>query len=288
MASHARKSTHVHRSIKPNAKVETFDALCEVQSDKASVEITSPFQGIVKQLLVQEGEIARVGQELCVIEVDDEVLGGETLNSPISGVAIERAEEAGGVDKRSAPVPEATKPSPVSEESPVPPRRHHPLDPLRPPSSPSKQASQPSTPSSSSTQFAPSPNTIATPSVRHFARKNGIADLSVVKGSGKNGRIEKVDVDQYLAKGAEASGASQSAGTTNAPSRSEEVQTLEMGRTRWAMYKAMTKVRNSTTAQPFKTDIASITHANSRVSKSPILATPAPLILQNYIPSFQS
>ena len=58
-------------SIKPNAKVKTFVTLCEVQSDKAPIEITSPFQGIVKQLLIQEGKISTVGQELCVIGIDE-------------------------------------------------------------------------------------------------------------------------------------------------------------------------------------------------------------------------
>ena len=58
--------------MKPSAVVQTFDPLCEVQSDKASVEITSPFEGIVKELLVKEGEVAKVGENLCIIEVEDE------------------------------------------------------------------------------------------------------------------------------------------------------------------------------------------------------------------------
>ena len=60
------------RSVKPSATVQSFDTLCEVQSDKASVEITSPYDGVVKDLLVKEGEVAKVGAGLCTIEVEDE------------------------------------------------------------------------------------------------------------------------------------------------------------------------------------------------------------------------
>ena len=47
---------------------------CCVRSrvDKASVEITSLYEGVVRELLVQEGEIAKVGAGLCLIEVTEE------------------------------------------------------------------------------------------------------------------------------------------------------------------------------------------------------------------------
>ncbi|KAH9927410.1 CoA-dependent acyltransferase [Epithele typhae] len=67
-------------SVKPFTPVNTFDPLCEVQSDKASVEITSPFDGIIKELLVEEGQVAKVGQDLCTIEVVDDL--ASTTDSP--------------------------------------------------------------------------------------------------------------------------------------------------------------------------------------------------------------
>lgn len=243
------------------------------------MEITSPYSGIVKELLVQEGEIAKVGHGLCVIEVDDEATGGETSNSPTPGGATETVEEAPSADKAPASAPEATKLSPALEEPLAQPRRHHPLDPSKPPSPPSQP------PSSSSTQFAPAENTIAAPSVRHFARKNGIENLSVVKGSGKNGRIEKADVERYLTKGTEAP----SAGTIAKPARSEEVQTLEIGRTRWAMYKAMEKVHIFFNPHIYsKANYIPATLANSRVSKFPTSVTPPPSTLQNCMHSSHS
>ena len=42
--------------------MEQFDKLCEVQSDKASVEITSRYDGVVRKLYVEAGEMAVVGK----------------------------------------------------------------------------------------------------------------------------------------------------------------------------------------------------------------------------------
>ena len=50
--------------VKPGDKVEQFDKLCEVQSDKATVEITSPFVGSIESLAYATGEVAKVGTPL--------------------------------------------------------------------------------------------------------------------------------------------------------------------------------------------------------------------------------
>lgn len=45
-----------------------FDSICEVQSDKASVTITSRYDGIIRKLHYGLDEIARVGKPLVDIE----------------------------------------------------------------------------------------------------------------------------------------------------------------------------------------------------------------------------
>ena len=50
--------------IKPGDKVQEDDVLCEVQNDKAVVEIPSPVEGTVIDVLVEEGTVATVGQVL--------------------------------------------------------------------------------------------------------------------------------------------------------------------------------------------------------------------------------
>jgi 2-oxoisovalerate dehydrogenase E2 component (dihydrolipoyl transacylase) len=42
--------------------VHEFDKICEVQSDKATVEITSRYHGKIKTLHYKVGDMAKVGQ----------------------------------------------------------------------------------------------------------------------------------------------------------------------------------------------------------------------------------
>ncbi|KAK6619915.1 hypothetical protein RUM44_006315 [Polyplax serrata] len=65
--------------VKPGDKIAQFDNICEVQSDKASVTITSRYDGIVKKLYYQVDETAFVGKVLIDIEVEDE--GGSESDS---------------------------------------------------------------------------------------------------------------------------------------------------------------------------------------------------------------
>lgn len=50
--------------VKPGDKVQEDDILCEVQNDKAVVEIPSPVEGTVEEILVEEGTVAVVGDVL--------------------------------------------------------------------------------------------------------------------------------------------------------------------------------------------------------------------------------
>ncbi|KAG9018755.1 hypothetical protein FRB90_010063 [Tulasnella sp. 427] len=209
-------------NVKASAKVDHFDLLCEVQSDKASVEITSPFDGTVTELLVKEGEIAKVGQGLCKIEVEEDDAAAE------EPAEVPQKEPAPVV--QSHPLAESPQEPQSQSPPPKPARRPHPLDPNQPPRPTVSQ-------SSPSTEFDPEleARTLATPAVRHLAREKGIPRLSqLFPGSGKRGRIEKADVEAWVTK---------SQIKTQEPTVQPRVEgnemTIELGRTRWAMWKAM-------------------------------------------------
>jgi 2-oxoisovalerate dehydrogenase E2 component (dihydrolipoyl transacylase) len=206
--------------VKLQASIQAFDPLCEVQSDKASVEITSPFDGVVKELLVKEGEIAKVGAGICLIEVDEETQDSvdpavvEPVNPPPSTTLRDTTSQS--TEKLEA--------SSTQEHQDIPPTttRRHPLDPKY-------------SPNTANTGVE---NVLAPPSVRHFARKNGVKLDKLAPGSGKDGRIEKKDVEAYLSKGTGPSGAD----VQPATDPGKDV-TVELGRTRYGMWKAMVKVR---------------------------------------------
>eukprot|EP00803_Ostreobium_quekettii_P008966 evm.model.scf_437EXC.1 EVM.evm.TU.scf_437EXC.1 scf_437EXC:1447-5279(+) len=56
--------------VKEGGAVEKFGMLCEVQSDKATIQITSPHDGRILKVHHQEGDVVKVGNTLVDIEVD--------------------------------------------------------------------------------------------------------------------------------------------------------------------------------------------------------------------------
>lgn len=57
--------------VKVGDKVSQFDNICEVQSDKASVTITSRYDGIITKLYHEVDNTALVGKALVEIDTDD-------------------------------------------------------------------------------------------------------------------------------------------------------------------------------------------------------------------------
>lgn len=58
------------RYIKEGDSVSQFDSICEVQSDKASVTITSRYDGVIRKLHYSIDDTAFVGKPLVDIEID--------------------------------------------------------------------------------------------------------------------------------------------------------------------------------------------------------------------------
>lgn len=196
--------------------------MCEVQSDKASVEITSPYDGIVKELFIEEGAVARVGQDLCTIEVaDDSPSPSESDASPPES---SDAPPSTSLEHTQLVAPILDVPSPQHSEPAALTRRPHPLD--------------PNVPQESHTSHVFARDVLAAPSIRHYAREHNVDLNMLAPGSGKGGRIEKRDVDAFL------KGVPQTAQTHFAQPEVGHDVTVQLSRTRFNMWKAMEKVRH--------------------------------------------
>ncbi|WP_026905973.1 dihydrolipoamide acetyltransferase family protein [Paucisalibacillus globulus] len=69
--------------VKEGDLVKEDDVLCEVQNDKAVVEIPSPVEGTVTKIFVQEGEVAIVGDTLISFDAEGyEDAGGDAPTEP--------------------------------------------------------------------------------------------------------------------------------------------------------------------------------------------------------------
>ncbi|XP_029037360.2 lipoamide acyltransferase component of branched-chain alpha-keto acid dehydrogenase complex, mitochondrial isoform X1 [Osmia bicornis bicornis] len=67
--------------VKPGDRVSQFDNICEVQSDKASVTITSRYDGLVKALHYKVDDVALIGNALLDIELDGDNDGGTIIEN---------------------------------------------------------------------------------------------------------------------------------------------------------------------------------------------------------------
>src|SRR5688500_3187867 len=75
--------------------VKEDEAMVEVMTDKATVELTSPRKGKIARIHFQEGDMAKVGQ--VIVEIDESAAGG----SP-SAPEPAKAEAAKPADKKEA------------------------------------------------------------------------------------------------------------------------------------------------------------------------------------------
>lgn len=87
--------------VQEGDQVEEFQPLCEVQSDKATIEITSRYKGKVSQILHVPGNIVKVGETLLQIIVDETSDPTKSTNSLGSLKILDS--DVIGIDNPSSP-----------------------------------------------------------------------------------------------------------------------------------------------------------------------------------------
>ncbi|MEO8125408.1 MAG: dihydrolipoamide acetyltransferase family protein [Burkholderiales bacterium] len=188
--------------VNPGDSVSEDQALADVMTDKATVEIPSPVSGKVIALGGTPGQVMAVGSELIRIEVE-----GAGNADAISAAAVNAAPP---VAATAAPAEKAT-PTPAA----APPAAYP--APARVPAP--KSAALAASPAPALRQAGDRP--IASPAVRRRAWDMGI-ELRYVSGSATAGRITHADLDAYAAKQVVSGHAASTAGAAYAERHQEE------------------------------------------------------------------
>ena len=192
--------------VKAGQKIEQDQPVLELETDKASIEVPSPVAGTVKEILVQEGGKAQVGQTVMVVEE-----GAETKPAPKKKSASKSKEAKPEESQKAAEKPrmkeselEAAR-SEGAKETAVP-AEEAPQEEAVTTSSVEQEESTSEEPEAEieiheATVYHPATATTqnvvpASPSVRRIAREIGI-DIADVPGTGPSGRITVEDVKEF-------------------------------------------------------------------------------------------
>ena len=151
-------------TVSAGQRVDQDDTLLVLESDKATMDIPSPFAGVLETLVVSVGDKVSEGDKIAVI-LSDELLesGSSLIKEHVSSVASANQIE--------------TLPTEIKQEEAE---------------SPVQQADFKNEPHDS-----PNRSVHAGPAVRKLARELG-ADIFRVSGSGPKGRVLKEDLNAYI------------------------------------------------------------------------------------------
>ncbi len=156
----------------PGDHVAKYEPLLEVITDKVNAEVPSPFEGVLKEILVGEGETVPNDADIAIIETDGDGEVGTAAATAAVPTAIAAAATAGGPagSNESATVVEA------------------PAGAVAPPA-----GTTPVAPMPAAVAAGGDPDARMTPAVRRLLREHGLSPAQIA-GTGGGGRITKDDV----------------------------------------------------------------------------------------------
>ena len=158
--------------VKVGDSVAKEDSLITVESDKASMDIPSPFSGVVKEVKMKVGDKVAQGSLIITMDVTD---AGAVPAAEKLAVAEKPAVVKEAIPAREIPQPTRPAPEPPKTIAPA----HQPV------------------PMGESAIVDAGKVSHASPSVRKFARELGV-NLAFVKGSAAKNRILQEDVQAYV------------------------------------------------------------------------------------------
>jgi pyruvate dehydrogenase E2 component (dihydrolipoamide acetyltransferase) len=168
--------------VSPGDDVAADDPLLTLESDKATMDVPSPFPGKVSELLVKVGDKVSQGTKLLELERSGNGAGDQAA-AAASDTAVTEADAPDAVG--SAIEAEEADTGQAPGERREAPRADE------PDAQPTAEAAPPSSGNGEGPLYA-------SPAVRRLAREMGV-DLATVKGTGRKGRITKEDLERQPA-----------------------------------------------------------------------------------------
>src|SRR6266545_3598719 len=192
---------------KPGDHVAKYEPLLEVITDKVNAEVPSPVEGVLKEILVEEGATVPNNAEIAVIE-EAGAAGG-------AGEAEAEPEKTAEPTKTAEPAPGPAGSDERPERAPEEPATSRPAAATAAVSAPTATAPGGNGRGGTAAEAAQPGDADArmTPAVRRLLREHGLTAAQIV-GTGGGGRITREDVTDFV----EAARTGQAVGGQAAPS----------------------------------------------------------------------
>jgi 2-oxoglutarate dehydrogenase E2 component (dihydrolipoamide succinyltransferase) len=163
------------------------ESLLEISTDKVDTEVPSPANGVLQQILAQEGETVAVGTKIAVIAPEGAEVEAEAPPEPPTQEAAQEAEAASGAEGEgpaAAKAVEAPAPEPEHEAAPEP---------------PAAAPAAPAAPTAEDDNGRREAKFVS-PVVARIAAEHNV-DVASVEGTGRGGRVTKKDILGYIESG---------------------------------------------------------------------------------------
>ncbi|KAA9155835.1 2-oxo acid dehydrogenase subunit E2 [Microbacterium lushaniae] len=182
--------------------VAVGQTLAEIETDKATVELSAEASGTIGRLLVGEGDSVAVGDVIVVLIADGE--GAEAIDEALRVAGVAAAESAPAAER----APDGSSSAGTAAQ---PPAEDAPGDPEPDPADGSGVRTG-ATPEAPAEPDDSGERLFASPLVRRLAAEQGV-DLAGVSGTGPHGRIVRRDLERHLAGLPAEAAAAEAAGT---------------------------------------------------------------------------
>src|SRR5436190_6836896 len=181
---------------KEGDKVSMGEPLAEIDTDKATMEMQALANGVLRKILIKEGESAPLGQVIAIIAEPDEdissVLSQSAVKAQPAPAPAEAQKPAAEATPQAAPATaEASKPSAGATQQPTQPAREAATP---PPPTQAVAAEGNGRQGVGTASQAPAGRLIVSPLAARMAAEAGI-DLRSLNGSGPGGRMSKRDIE---------------------------------------------------------------------------------------------